>query len=292
MSTKETIRHFAVDGDQAVIATEEGFAFYGKDAKLVSSYQNQNRSDLVPIANGTALVGSMDAPIVRVLRQEEHGSQNVFSYDPAYEHDEARVSTDRKTVMLFSCNGFAIYDKTGKVVKKATLPEPEQMYDQQFIRDQKGDRLEVTYYDGLVRTYGAATGERLAEERRDAPDLTLEEEFVTKNYRIVSPLHGAPEVHDLESDRLLYQLAEDAYLTYVTQVEDYLVTQYVTADGSCYGQLLNENCEVVADLPYLCDIADGTFFFDYPSGTIRQSRIYNLEQLIQIAKNQKGEQKK
>lgn len=292
VSTKETIRHFAVDGDQAVIATEEGFAFYGKDAKLVSSYQNQNRSDLVPIANGTALVGSMDAPIVRVLRQEEHGSQNVFSYDPAYEHDEARVSTDRKTVMLFSCNGFAIYDKTGKVVKKATLPEPEQMYDQQFIRDQKGDRLEVTYYDGLVRTYDAATGERLAEERRDAPDLTLEEEFVTKNYRIVSPLHGAPEVHDLESDRLLYQLAEDAYLTYVTQVEDYLVTQYVTADGSCYGQLLNENCEVVADLPYLCDIADGTFFFDYPSGTIRQSRIYNLEQLIQIAKNQKGEQKK
>lgn len=129
----------------------------------------------------------------------------------------------------------------------------------------------MTYYDGLVRTYDAATGERLAEERRDAPDLTLEEEFLTKNYRIVSPLHGAPEVHDLESDRLLYQLAEDAYLTYVTQVEDYLVTQYVTADGSCYGQLLNENCEVVADR-HICVILRMGHF----SLTIPVERYVNL----------------
>ena len=122
----------------------------------------------------------------------------------------------------------------------------------------------------------------------EKPDSTLFEEFYTDRLRIESPLHGTPAAYDKESGRLIKELAQDAYLTYVTQAGDYVVTQYVTADGEYYGQLLNESCEVLAELPYLSDVMGETLLFDYPTGNLRESRIYNLNELIQTAQNKTG----
>lgn len=55
------------------------------------------------------------------------------------------------------------------------------------------------------------------------------------------------------------ELEPDAYLTYVTQVGDYVVTEYISAQGQRYGLLLDGQCRTLAELPGLCDIlADGT----------------------------------
>ena len=80
------------------------------------------------------------------------------------------------------------------------------------------------------------------------------------------------------------ELESDAYLTYVTQVGDCVVTEYISAQGQRYGLLLDGQCRTLADLPELCDIlADGTLVFDDMRGNLRQSRIYSLQELLALA---------
>ena len=83
------------------------------------------------------------------------------------------------------------------------------------------------------------------------------------------------------------ELNQDAYLTYVTQSGDDIVVQFVTADGYCYGQLLDGQCGVLASLPYFCDVYDGELYFDYPTGNVRKSRIYGINELISMARVRK-----
>ena len=39
----------------------------------------------------------------------------------------------------------------------------------------------------------------------------------------------------------------------MTEVGEYILTEYVRADGERYGLLLDQNLEILADLPDLCD---------------------------------------
>ncbi len=52
-----------------------------------------------------------------------------------------------------------------------------------------------------------------------------------------------------------------------------------------YGLLLDEKCHTIARLPHLCDFVDDMLVFDYPTGIMRQSRIYSIEELLSMAKN-------
>ena len=113
--------------------------------------------------------------------------------------------------------------------------------------------------------------------------MTLYEEFFTERWKITAPLHETPEVFDRESGEKIGELEQDAYLTYVTQVGDLVITEYVSATGERYGLLLNENLETLAKLPDLCDIVDGELIFDYPSGVLRRSRMYSLQELLALA---------
>ena len=78
-------------------------------------------------------------------------------------------------------------------------------------------------------------------------------------------------------------LEEDAFLTYVTQVGDLIITEYVSAQGERYGLLLDESCQVLACMPNLCDVTGDMLVFDYPSGNLRQCRIYSLQELMALA---------
>lgn len=142
--------------------------------------------------------------------------------------------------------------------------------------------LEVIWYDGTRRHYSAADGSLLLEEKREAPDKDLLEEFTTKKYRIVSGLHTAPEVYDLKSGRFLGTLEQDSYLTYVTQVGEYILTEYISTSDERYGILLDDKLQKLAILPGLCDVAGDTLVFDYGSGDLRYSRIYSLEELMEM----------
>lgn len=287
VTMSDPILHFARSKTHTVVTSAKEVQFFDQNANLTAKYEKELESDLVQIADGIAMIGSKDSPSIRIMKYESHPETEIFSYDPSYLHDEARVSADGETVMLFSYRQFRLYHIDGEMIAEIDIPDAEQVYDQQYIREEKDSWLEVIYNDGTRRGYSAKDGQILYERSGEKPDLTLHEAFLTDTLRIESPLHGAPEVYDIKTGKYLCSLSEDAYLTYITQVGDKIISQYVTTEGKYYGELLNENCEVLARLPYLSDIMGDILIFDYPTGNMRQSRIYNIQELIYMAQTYK-----
>ncbi|MCM1218165.1 MAG: serine/threonine-protein kinase [Lachnospiraceae bacterium] len=278
------ITGFAVSDGYVLAATSDnGFSFYDGGARLMSSENCQENCDFVALSHGRAVIGSRNEPSLRVMKLENHSEALLCSYDPRYAHDEARVSSDQKTVMLFGCEGFAVYDMTGQLINECGLPDGGQIYDQQFRKERDGSFLEVTWYDGTVRSYSAADGSLISETRGEAPDRDLYEEFYTDQYRIVSSLHDAPVVYDLDSGAQAAVLETDSYLAYVTQLEGYLLTEYVSASGERYGLLLDQDFGTVAYLPGLCDVTEDGFVFDDRAGKLRKCPVYSLQELVSMA---------
>lgn len=77
-------------------------------------------------------------------------------------------------------------------------------------------------------------------------------------------------------------LEADASLTYVTQLDGMILTEYVSSKLERYGILLDENLQVLAKLPDVCDVYGDTVVFDYGNGSIRSCRIYSLEELAAL----------
>lgn len=285
----DNIRRFAVGTTHTLVTTENEVLFFDKNASLTARYKKDGNSDLVNIAGRNALLGDMDSPVLRIMKYENHPEANILSYDAKYEHDEARISADQKTIMLFSYTGFRIYGTDGTLLCEKEIPEPKQVYDQQYVREETKSYLQVIYNDGRINTYDAGDGKLLSEKTGEKPDKEMYEEFYTQEYRIESPLHGTPVVYDAETDQKITELEQEAYLTYVTEGDEYIIAQYVTAEGICFGQLLDKKCEVLAELPNLCDVTEDFLLFDYPTGDIRKSKIYQIDEIIQTARNSKEE---
>ena len=85
---------------------------------------------------------------------------------------------------MFSYKQFYICDLDGNVVADVTLPNTEEVYDQQFIRKGNESYLEVIYRDGKVLTYDVRNGSFLSESTVEKPNLSLNEEFYTEDFRI------------------------------------------------------------------------------------------------------------
>lgn len=280
------ITGFSIGRDYVLIATEnDSFSFYDGGAHLSSTFNSNEKCDFVSLAGQYAVAGSRNTPSVRVMKLERHEEAQLLAYDPHYEHDEARLSQDGRTAMLYSCQNFCIYDMAGNCLVKEVLPEPENIYDQQFIRSDHGSFLETIWYDGTVRCYSAEDGSLISEERNEEPAKDLYEEFYIDGYRIASSLHEAPEVYDLATGKLVAVLEEDSYLTYVTKTDAYIMTEYISASGKRYGILLNQEFEKLAYLPGLCDIVGDRLIFDYESGDLRQCTLYSLQELVALGES-------
>lgn len=279
--TEGDITGFAHHGGYTLTALSDSFGFYDEAAALVE--QRDGLCDFTAIAGETALTADRNTPCLRILQMERHPEAQIFAYDRSYVHDEARISRDGN-VLLYRYDGFRLYAPDGGILKEEALPDPEQVYDQQFRREAGGEYLEVIYNNGTSLCYSATDG-RLQEERAGTPpDGSLDEEFITDRLRITAPLHGTPKVYDLESGALVRTLEEDDYLAYAAQVDGGIMTEYITARGERYGLLLNEDCETLARLPGLCDVTeDGVLVFDDNRGNLRESRIYSLQELMAFA---------
>lgn len=277
------ITAFSVGKEYVLTATnDQSFSFYDGGANLSLTESCTENCDFVLLAEEYAIIGNRNDPGLRLLKQESHPEAQFLSYDPRNRHSEARVSQDGCTVMLFDYNEFSIYGTDGQLMMQEALPDAEYIYDQQFIRNEEDSLLEVIWYDGTVRRYSAADGHLISEEKEEPPSKDLYEEFYTEKYRIVSSLHSTPEVYALKSGKLLGTLEEEAYLTYVTQMGEYIVTEYINTEGERYGILLDDKLQKLAFLPALCDATEDTFIFDYESGDLRQCRLYTLQELIAL----------
>lgn len=280
------ITGFSSGGAHTLTATDDNaFSFFDSGANQMSMETCQEQCDFVRLSGGYAVIGNRNEPSVRVMRLEAHNEALLLTYDARYQHDEARISQDGNTFMLFSIRGFQLYDREGNLLTQVELPDSSQIYDQQFRRDEKDSWLEVIWYDGTVRCYSAKDGALFSEEIKEAPKKDLYETFVTDQYKITSPLHGVPEVYDLKSGRLVRTLPGEDYLTYVTQIGQYIITEYMGTTGGRYGLLLDENLQVLAKLSGLCDVVDDKLIFDFKSGNLRQCRLYSLQELTALGES-------
>lgn len=280
---KVHITAFSTDAEYVLVATDDnGFAFYDAGANLSLMQNCKENCDFVELAGKYAVIGNRNEASIRLMKLEDHPESHLLSYDARYPHDEARISLDGQTAMLFCYQNFCIYDMEGNLLCQMDLPDAGNIYDQQFVKSEEGSWLEVIWYDGMVRCYSAADGTLLSETAGEPPSKDLYEEFYTDKYRIASSLHGAPEVYDIRSGRLVATLEEDSYLTYVTQIEGYIMTEYISAAGERYGILLDNDLQKLAYLPGLCDITEDMLVFDYGSGNLRQCRLYSLQELIAL----------
>lgn len=290
VDTAQRINRYSHDGEFTLTSTDGYVYFFDEQANEMCSFEREVGCDFVTLRGDTALIGSSDSSVVWITKYENHSDAEVAVYDPAYLHDEARISGDSKTIMLFSYDKFRICDMNGEVIRDVLIPNAEEVYDQQFIRDGTDSYLEIIYNDGQVKRYDASSGQLTESETIDTPDLSLYEEFETENLRIESPLHGTPKAYDKKSGELVAELNDDAYLTYISEIGNYIIAQYVTTDNKYYGYLMNQQCQVLAYLSNLCDVLNDKFLFDYPTGHIKQAKLYELEELQEIAWNELKEE--
>lgn len=279
------IADFQQTGAGTIAILEDGaLAFFDGASALTGVFPGE--TTLAQIAGGYGAAGGANTPYLRIFKLEEHNEARFFSYDPAIVHDEVRVSADGSTVMLFRYDRFQLFSVEGQLLGEADFPDKDSVYDTLYRRDETGSYLEVMYNDGRVRSYSAADGSLLSERAGGAPDLSMDEEFDTEQYRIFSPLHGTPQVYDRTDGELVCLLETDGYLTYVTELDGGIMTEYLSADGKRYALLLNDSCETLAMLPDLCDIsADGTLYFDDGRGTVRRSRLYSRDELLALSEH-------
>lgn len=284
VDTAEKISRYCYDGEFTMVSSYGKVFVFDDNSNEICSFERNVDCNLLAIKGDTAIIGSTNSSVLWIARYENHSETEIVSYDSAYVHDEARLSSDSKTVMLFSYKSLRIYDLNGDLLNEASIPNANEVYDQQYIRDGTESYLEVTYRDGLVNIYDGSTGEILETKSIDIPDSTLYEELETEHYRVESPLHGIPKVYRKDTGEMLAELNEDAYLTYFTETGKYLIAQYVTTDNRFYGYLMDNKFHILAYLPNLCDILEDDLLFDYPSGTIRKVKIYELSELLNIAR--------
>lgn len=273
------ITTFVLDGNYTLTALDGSYAFFDAAARQVD--QTKGRCDFISLSGEWVLVADRDTPALRILRLEDHSEARLFTYDSEYIHDEARISSGGN-VILFRYDSFRLYGADGAILADVAVPDAEGVYDQQFRREE--DCLEIIYHNGLIRRYSASDGTLLSETAGTPSDGSLDEEYLTDRFRVTAPLHGTPVVYDRKTGELLRELEPEANLTYVTELEDGLITEYITTEGERQGLLLNDACETLAKLPGLCDILpDGTLVFDDMRGNLRKSPIYSLEELIALA---------
>ena len=279
---------FAGDEYILVSTNDKNVTFYDKGGHVVTGISGEINNDFLFTSGGFGVLGNRDENVLRVLRRDLHDEAEFASYDASVFHEEARVLPDKNGLMLFDYKGFSIFDSKNQLIKQVKLDNPDNMYDQQFRREGDTSYLEVIWYDGIHKKYDAKDGTLISEEQHEKPDKSLYEEFETSKYRFISSWENAPEIYDKSTGELVGTLEEDSRLTYVMEMGDYIVAQYVImSDETILDKtafLMNQKLEKLAILPNLCDVYDDTLYFDYGTGHIKKSKIYDIDELINIAK--------
>lgn len=279
----KNITAFDISDKYIVSATNDGFSIFYRGAGLLQTESRDVKPDFVLITDTYAALADRNSSVIEMLKISDYGDSNLLEYDPRIEHSEARITADGSSVLLFSINSLTILNADGTEKLSVNIPDSGKIYDQQYRRE--SDCLEVTYYNGKVVSYSASTGEIISETEITPPDDSLNEEFETDYLIIKSPLHGTPTVYSKETGKQIAELKSEDYLTYITEVGEYIIAQYISTDGKTYGVLMNQNCETIAEMPYLCDVLDDTLIYDFPNGSIKTSPIYSLAELKEMAKN-------
>lgn len=275
------------DGHVLVLTQDFGYSFYDPLTNLIEKkMEGDDGLRFGAISNQSALMGSFDSSLLKILTLENYPENHFASYDSYFKPLEVRVNPEENSIFLFQLEGLAIYDNYGILMAENSFPQEKDIYDQQFRRDD--GYLEVLYYDGSVEYYSIENGALLETVQGVEPDKAMTDYFETENYKIEAPLHGNPVVYDknaVESQGALKTIDISDYLTYVTEIGEQILLEFYSTDGARYGLLCDGNLEIIARLPNLTDYKDGYFYFDEGKGSIKREQMYSLEELLLMGEN-------
>ncbi len=280
VTTSKQILDFKISGDYTFVSTEDEYLFFDESATVITSFARTEGIDYIDLKNEVAVIASFDNSDIRVLRYEEYEQNNIFEYDTALKHNETRLNNNQSTVMLFSFEEFWLYDISGSLIAHEAMPNGDNVYDQQYIREENESYLYVFYYDGTVNRYSAENGTLISENKQESPSKDLYEEFYTDNLKIVAELNTPAVIYESQTEKQVAVSDNEDNISYVTQLDEFVLVEYISSSGYRYGELRDNNWELYAKLPHLCDAIGDTVYFDYPNGNVRKTSIYNLEELL------------
>jgi len=156
------VKCFDSDGEHTVVACDGRYAFFGQAVEEVSRYGLEHPIDIALVSNGFALIGGRDRQELTILKLSRNDGAQLISFDgTAYPYLEARVNADGSRVMLFHPGGFRLYSSDGALVHELSIPNPEQVRDQQHSK--VSGNLAVMYKDALL-VYSGLDGRLVFEE--------------------------------------------------------------------------------------------------------------------------------
>lgn len=277
----EKVEDFIKTKDYVLIRTDKAYYVFDSEVRQINKYKKKKRDERMAISDQYVLLAGTDHPYVRLWKKEDHTgyiSNDEFIYNKEYQHDEARINSDEKSILLYDISKLRILDRNGTVLKEAEIERKEDVFDQQYVRREGGDYLKVIYNDGKVLYYDAKDAS-MTQGEDETVDKEITDLFETGSYLFKAPLHGAVQVYDRKSDKFIKELSNEDYLTYVTEVKDYIIAEYINSEAERYGILMNQQLEDLAYLPQLTDILHDRLYFDDRYGKIKSAPIYSPDEI-------------
>ena len=104
------------DGVLLVSSDDKNCGIFDVSANCLANVRSDEVMDRLALGGGKfAALALAQFPVLR-LKHETHPEAQPFTYDADFVHDEARVSSDKSTVMLFRYDAFRLYSADGKVL--------------------------------------------------------------------------------------------------------------------------------------------------------------------------------
>lgn len=277
------IRNFDTDADNTVITANDRMEVYDSKGNMVSAFDEAGSNDMCAVSGGYIIAGSIDSMQVKIYEKQDKSDSTILKYDQ-YMHDEARICSDESSLMLFSAYGLRSFSRDGSLVNEQRFDEPENVFDTQFVRENNISELHVQYTDGRELIYDD-TGQ-LKDEQSGIPPDTVTEVFETRSYKIVVPYDQMPSVYNKDSGKLVGMIETEDQMTYVTEYKNMLICQFYSTTGERYGVIYDDSLYETAYLPYLSDVYNDRLIFDIPSGEVRETKIYDLSELMEMARRE------
>ena len=290
VSCENTINAYDVEDNHIIVSTENTIEIYSIGGEKIAEFEGYSGRNLCSLRNGYAVFGNRDSKELRILRFEQDKEGTLADYPLGFDHRYTKICADGKHIMQFTINQFRILDLDGNVLCEKEIHDSQKVFDLQFRRNEKGSYLEVTYSDGKVVCYDSETGEITEENTIEKPPSADEKitVFTSENYRFESPLHGDIQVYDVNSGKLVKKIEKDGYFKDIWFYGDLTIMQLFNNDNGkntmYYGLILDKDLNEIAYIPHLADFLNGELIMDYPTGTIKKSKIYSIEELIDKGK--------
>lgn len=159
--TSADIEEFSHDKANFIAVTKNNELELFEKSIPVGKYIWDHLYNFLCISGDYVLAGTRDSPYLRILQKKIFSENDFFHYDIGYFHNEARINAAQNRILLYSYQGFRLYDTEGKILCDKGLPDAQYIIDQQYSHI--SGNLAVIYKNSL-RIYDGFDGKLLFEK--------------------------------------------------------------------------------------------------------------------------------